>query len=1270
MSAPGCGETGIKLASINVNGLRSQIINGIPKRRKIFTWLKKLEIDVILLQETHSSFLDEKVWVQEWSGLGVFSHGENNSRGVGILIKPASGATISKVYTDENGRFIVLQLDYNGSCITIGNFYGPNVDNPRAVEEFCTRIDEYENSTIILGGDFNLCLDIRKDRESSAKRISNNDKCKEVLKKFMLEKGLIDIWRELHPNVRKYTCIRKNPASKSRIDFFVTSRDLLLSKCPATADIRDGYLSDHMMITISVSVPSIKMGKSYWKFNNFLLKDEDFVSMMRQKIKDIIDENDSSDLSRVSLFETVLCVLRGYVIEFSSRKKRQSRASIDNLEREISVLQSNGNPNPTLIKELSDQRDTLIREITSRSMFMAKARWHHLAETGSKYFHGFQKRNQPRNVVKALFVGDKHDDQQNITSDTEEMLTEARNFFLDLYRNRHTSEEIEPFTQGLLRLSQQDREVCDFPIDMEELTLAVSSIRNNSSPGPSGYTGEFYKFFWPEIRHLVLSVCHEVFERRKMPINLKRSVTILIPKKEKDTRMIENMRPISLLNTLYKIITKLLANRVSRIIKTIIKDDQTGFIKGRFIGENVRLILDMMDYCTSSDQSALLLSCDVKQAYDCVDWSYMKRVMSVMGFGDTFLRWIDILYDSDQFHPPTSCIQINGKLSKDFQIGRGLRQGCPLSCYIFLICFEPLLERIRQHEAIKGVEINGTEIKISSYADDVTVIMDGHQESFSKCLDVFTDFKEISGLALNKRKTKAFWIGKDAKSKHPICPSLGVQWPRASIELLGITISNDPNVSLTYTNYERKIESMRARLTPWNGRGLTPFGRIHLVKTEMLSQLIYLMTVLPSPEINFVRNLEREIFKFVWGGKRDRVKRATLKAKYKNGGLQVPDFLSQSKSLKISWVKKYLDIENNAKWKSVVKTKFNLNASTTLFHCDCDSKTLKRLLNNIFWEETCEAWTNIKQQQGQCGGELLSQVIWHNRNISLERNPSINKRLLIGKGILRVSDLYSLTERRLMSPNEVAQKYNIHPMNALTLTRSIPGDWIRQLVRDKPNAPEQCEILEALRETAKTAKWAYEKLVQETPQLNTEKCHCKWQAELSPAEPARIEWPTIYQVLHSSTKDVNLKWIQYRIIKRILPTNRLLYIFGLVENDKCKTCPIYSESILHKFWLCPSVRMLWREVKDLVNLPNDFFDRNTFLGVKRDDIDDESRTNTVIMLTNQFIWKCRDNQERLTRTELRRHIRDYISIEKYVARVTGRERQFIGKWGELSEHLQ
>ncbi|MEM9400762.1 MAG: reverse transcriptase domain-containing protein, partial [Verrucomicrobiota bacterium] len=795
-------DTTLRLASLNVNGLRAQVVRGVPKRRKIFTWLKQWQFDVVLLQETHSTAEDCDKWLNEWGGLGCFSHGDNRSRGVCTLIRPNAGASISKTCTDRDGKFVILELILNGVSFTVGNFYGPSTDNPRVIEDFVTEIDEYENSSVIFGGDFNFCLDISKDRESSARRLANNDKCKEVLKRFMEDNDLIDTWRELYPQKRCYTYVRANPPSKSRIDFFVTSKNILHCRSTPVVEIRDGYLSDHKMITMIVQVPTIDMGRSFWKFNNCLLKDENFVNMARQKIREIIEDNEVSTDSSIVLFETLVCVLRGHIIKFASRKKQQRCAAFNHIEEEILRLESISNADESLLYTLKKKREDLMQDMSSQGMFLSKVRWRHLAETGSKYFHDLHKRNRCKNVCKALFVEDNQIyGQKVITSSTEKMLQEGCNFFSKLYEKLPVTDEIEPFTEGLTRLSEEDARYLNSPIDLEELTRAVFSTNNNSSPGLSGYTGEFYKFFWPELKHLVLRVCNEIFERDSMPVDMKRSVTILIPKKGKDSRMIENLRPISLLNTLYKIITKCLASRLGAIVSNIINEDQTGFIKGRYIGENIRLLLDFMDHCNSKKKSALLLACDVRKAYDSVEWQYIKRVMEWQGLGRNFLRWIDVLYDENPDFPAKALIQINGKLSSEYKTKRGLKQGCPLSCLLFLIAFEPLLEKIRRTESIRGMEVGQTTLKVTSYADDVTIIMDGTSDSFIACLKVFDDFRKISGLELNVTKTQALWIGHEASTKRPICLDYNVQWPKDCLEILGIKISNDPNVNIAELNY-------------------------------------------------------------------------------------------------------------------------------------------------------------------------------------------------------------------------------------------------------------------------------------------------------------------------------------------------------------------------------------------------------------------------------------------------------------------------------------
>lgn len=163
---------------------------------------------------------------------------------------------------------------------------------------------------------------------------------------------------------------------------------------------------------------------------------------------------------------------------------------------------------------------------------------------GTKYFHSLQKRNRGRNVLKSLYVNDRSQQgEKTLTNTTNEMLTEANYFFGNLYRKKPAADGIEAFTEGISHLSELHSEICERPLEMEDLSFSVFSMRNNTSPGPSGYTGEFYKLFWPELKHLALDACNEIFERGEMSIALKRSVTILIPKKDKDTRMIHEETP-------------------------------------------------------------------------------------------------------------------------------------------------------------------------------------------------------------------------------------------------------------------------------------------------------------------------------------------------------------------------------------------------------------------------------------------------------------------------------------------------------------------------------------------------------------------------------------------------------------------------------------------------------------------------------------------------------------------------------------------------------
>lgn len=165
----------------------------------------------------------------------------------------------------------------------------------------------------------------------------------------------------------------------------------------------------------------------------------------------------------------------------------------------------------------------------------------------------------------------------------------------------------------------------------------------------------------------------------------RRGIIKLIPKKDAEPYLIKNWRPISLLNCDFKIAAKAIANRFKHVFPNLIDNDQTGFLKGRFIGENIRLVDGVIKYAAAKNIPGLLLFLDFEKVFDTVEWSFIQKTLKYFNFGPSTMNWIRLFY-----HNTESCIQNNGWSSAFFKLGRGVRQGCPLSPYLFILCSEIL----------------------------------------------------------------------------------------------------------------------------------------------------------------------------------------------------------------------------------------------------------------------------------------------------------------------------------------------------------------------------------------------------------------------------------------------------------------------------------------------------------------------------------------------------------------------------------------------------
>ena len=323
--------------------------------------------------------------------------------------------------------------------------------------------------------------------------------------------------------------------------------------------------------------------------------------------------------------------------------------------------------------------------------------------------------------------------------------------------------------------------------------------------------------------------------------------------KKGDRTQLKNWRPITLLTTDYKILSKALANRLHEVLPLIIHSDQTASIRGRTINDNARLLHDVIAYANTYSVPLAVVSVDQMKAFDRVSHDFLFKCLKRFGFGPSFIQWIQVLYNS-----VSSSVKVNGWLTAFVHLERGLRQGCPLSMPLYVLTAESMAINIRSNPGIHGVKPPGSEdeVKLSQFADDTTLLLTDEQ-SIVETFRVFDRYELASGAKINQSKCKGLWSGAFSRRTDQL---QGFEWSNDYIHEKGLG-QFIGNIDCSRVNWESKIQKINNIVDAWRNRDLSFKSKAMVINGLLTSTLWYHATSLSLPSWA-VTQIEEAVYRF------------------------------------------------------------------------------------------------------------------------------------------------------------------------------------------------------------------------------------------------------------------------------------------------------------------------------------------------------------------------------------------------------------------------
>ena len=837
----------LKIASLNVRGIAD-----FCKRRKVLKLLEENKSDIFLLQETHINKCTE------WNGNCFFNFLNSSTAGVAIFVKSSFQGVIERFHSNHDGRICFLDMKFNGIEIRVVCVYAPNHPPDRKLFFSQTLPSFLSLSRVnVLAGDMNCVKSLSKDTHDHSLSRSTSQIGSAELEQVVSGFCLSDAYKS-NPGSTKndFTWYSPSSSTASRLDRFYVPVSSLSS-----VDSDFFPYTDHKIVHCSLELTDkgVNPGKSYWKLNNSVLHDDKYLKL----IKDLIADSKTLRLAfdkASDWWDDLKERIKKVTIKHCAIKKRES----EQVEYEIKTrLKYETDPEEVvgLKNELERLTDQKLDALFVRSRLQEEL---HDEKCSALFFQRIKERQVKKDIKKIIDV----DSGLGYTNNTDII-----NVFEDYYKNLYAFNPGDDvvYQQILCSVDAPSEEDSGFTIKKDILKMVISGMKNNKTPGMDGLTTEFYKTFFGDLYDILTEVYVEIHTHNTVPKSMTKAVTVLLPKKP-NSETPSDYRPITLLNIDYKILTKYI-NQVyfPEFLKTNISPEQLCAVPGRNIHNGTIFIRDVIEYCRDKEKSGILMSLDQRKAFDLVDRKFMFQVLEKKKFNNDVLAVIKTLY-----HQTSTSVQVNGHLSGDIELQRGVRQGCPLSPSLYVIYVESFLSYIRNQSGFIGIQLPHMVAKVSAYADDLLFFC-RDQKDINCIFAFFQNIKKGTGSELNLNKTQLLAIGKSAL--------VTSDYLVESIKVCGVIFKNAQSHEAIKENTLMCIEKMKKQIDFFKTVPCTIKGKVLIANTILFPKIFFIAkTFLPGKVL--LALVKRLVYSFLYGdGKSEMFKRECIELDKDKGGL-------------------------------------------------------------------------------------------------------------------------------------------------------------------------------------------------------------------------------------------------------------------------------------------------------------------------------------------------------------------------------------------------